>query len=90
MKKRLISAVIAAIMAVSSLPVVTWAADGEIKPVLSYSFDGKDALSDLNGKNKLKLSGGASITEDGNTGHALLLDGIDGYALLPKIFCRTV
>lgn len=84
MKKRLISAVIAAVMAAASLPAAAFASDRDIRPVLRYTFDGKDALSDTNGKNKLKLSGGASITEDGNTGHALLLDGVDGYALLPK------
>lgn len=84
MKKRLISAVIAAVMAAASLPAAAFASDRDIRPVLRYTFDGKDALSDPNGKNKLKLSGGASITEDGNTGHALLLDGVDGYAILPK------
>ena len=31
----------------------------------------------------MKLSGGASVTDDGNKGKGLLLDGTDGYAELP-------
>lgn len=64
------------------MPAVT-AAGKEIKPVLQYTFDNENALADENGKNALELSGSASITEDGNTGKGLLLDGVDGYALLP-------
>lgn len=84
MKKRLISAIIAAAMTLTALPCVTLAKDADPKPVLRYTFDGNDALADQNGKNALRLTGGASITEDGNVKKGLLLDGVDGYALLPK------
>lgn len=84
MKKRLISAVISAAMTLTALPCVTLAKDADPKPVLRYTFDGNDALADQNGKNALRLTGGASITEDGNVKKGLLLDGVDGYALLPK------
>lgn len=84
MKKRLIAAFAALCMTVTSLPIVTQAADTIPKPVLQYTFDGKKELADQNGKNELKLSGGASVSEDGNKGKALLLDGVDGYALLPS------
>lgn len=84
MKKRLISAVIAAAMTLTALPCVTLAKDADPEPILQYDFDGKNALADQNGKNALILKGGASITEDGNVKKGLLLDGVDGYALLPK------
>lgn len=83
MKKQLIAAIAALAMTVTSLPMVSFAADNSPKPILQYTFDGAKELTDVNGKNELKLSGGASVTEDGNVGKALLLDGIDGYALLP-------
>lgn len=83
MKKRLTAILSAAVMAVSLLPTVSIAADAP-KPVLRYTFDGKKELASENGKNELKLMGGASVTEDGNMGKGLLLDGVDGYALLPK------
>ena len=53
------------------------------RQVLQYTFDGNKQLADQNGKNELKLSGGASGTDDGNKGKGLLLDGTDGYAELP-------
>ncbi|MGN0108346.1 MAG: S-layer homology domain-containing protein [Hominilimicola sp.] len=84
MKKQLIAALAAMSLAVTSLPTLTMAADNAPKPVLQYTFDGKKELADANGKNELKLSGGASVIENGNTGKALLLDGIDGYAQLPS------
>lgn len=84
MKKRLISAVIAAAMTLTALPCVTLAKNADPEPVLRYTFDGNNALTDQNGKNALILKGGASITEDGNVKKGLLLDGVDGYALLPK------
>lgn len=83
MKKRLISAVIALSLTVLSLPVVSFAADSEPKPVLQYTFDGKDPLADENGKNKMRILGGAEVIEDGNVGNALCLDGVDGFAQLP-------
>ena len=52
-------------------------------PFYSTTFDGNKQLADKNGKNELKLSGGASVTDDGNKGKGLLLDGTDGYAELP-------
>lgn len=82
MKKRLISAAIALSLAVTSLPAV-FATDTAQEPVLRYTFDGDNKLADENGNNPLKLSGGAEIIDDGNTGHALLLDGVDGFARLP-------
>ena len=84
MKKQLIAAAAALAMAVTSLPTVGFAADNAPKPVLQYTFDGKKELADENGKNELKLSGGASVSGDGNKGNALLLDGVDGYAQLPS------
>ncbi len=84
MKKQLIAAVAAMAMAVTSFPTVTMAADNAPKPVLQYTFDGKKELADENGKNELKLSGGASVSGDGNKGNALLLDGVDGFAQLPS------
>lgn len=84
MKKQLIAAAAALTMAVTSLPTVGFAADNAPKPVLQYTFDGKKELADENGKNELKLSGGASVSGDGNKGNALLLDGVDGYAQLPS------
>ena len=84
MKKQLIAAAAALAMAVTSLPTVTMAADNAPKPVLQYTFDGKKELADENGKNELKLSGGASVTVDGNKGNALLLDGVDAFAQLPS------
>ncbi|MCI8404750.1 MAG: hypothetical protein HFE49_07610 [Clostridia bacterium] len=83
MKKQIISAMAALAMTVTSLPTLAFAADKSPEPVLRYTFDSKRALADENGKNELTLSGGASITNDGNTGKALLLDGINGYAMLP-------
>lgn len=83
MKKRVISMIIAAAMAIASLPAVTFAADSEIKPVLQYTFDGKNPLADVNGKNKMTILGGAEVIEDGNTGKALRLDGVDSFAQLP-------
>ena len=84
MKKQIIAAVAALTMTLSSLPTVTFAADTSPKPVLRYTFDGSKETADENGENDLTLFGGASITEDGNTGKGLLLDGVDGYALLPS------
>lgn len=84
MKKQLIAAAAALAMAVTSMPAVSFAADNAPKPVLQYTFDGKKELADENGKNELKLSGGASVTVDGNKGNALLLDGVDGFAQLPS------
>ncbi len=84
MKKQLIAAFAAMCLAVTSLPMVSLAADSTPKPVLRYTFDEKNPLADANGKNELKLSGGASVTDDGNTGKALLLDGADGFAQLPS------
>lgn len=83
MKKQIIAVIAALTVTFTSLPIVTFAADKSPKPVLRYTFDGKKELTDENGKNELKLSGGASITDGGNIGKALLLDGVDGYALLP-------
>ena len=84
MKKQLIAAFAALAMTVTSLPMTGFASDGIPKPVLRYTFDGNNALTDENGKNELKLSGGASVIDDGNTGKGLLLDGVDGYAALPS------
>lgn len=84
MKKRLIAALSALAMTITALPMVSLAAKTEPKPILRYTFDNANALTDENGKNELKLSGGASVTEDGNAGKGLLLDGADGYALLPE------
>ena len=84
MKKQLIAAAAAMALTVTSLPAVTIAADNAPKPVLQYTFDGKKELADENGKNELKLSGGASVSGDGNKGNALLLDGVDGYVQLPS------
>lgn len=83
MKKQLIAVLAAVSMTVTSLPMVSLAADNAPEPILQYTFDGKNELADQNGKNKLTLLGGASITEDGNTGKALLLDGEDDFAQLP-------
>ncbi len=74
MKKRLISALIAVAMGMTMMPTFV-SADSAPKPALKYTFDKKDDL---------KLFGGASITDNGNKGKALLLDGIDGYAQLPS------
>ncbi len=82
MKKRIAALITAAALIVGVTPVM--AADSAAKPVLRYTFDNKNPLADENGKNELVLSGGASVTDDGNTGKALALDGVDGYALLPK------
>lgn len=84
MKKQIIAVLSALSMAASLMPAISFAADDVPKPVLRYTFDGKTELADENSKNELKLSGGASITEDGNTGKGLLLDGVDAYALLPS------
>ncbi len=84
MKKQIIAVLAALSMAAALLPASVLAADKSPQPVLRYTFDGKNVLSDENGKNELKLSGGASIIGDGNKGRALLLDGIDGYAQLPS------
>ena len=84
MKKKITAIFVAAAMAVSVLPMVSFAADSAPKPVLRYTFDGDNALESENGKNALKLNGGATVTEEGNTGKGLLLDGTDGYALLPE------
>lgn len=85
MKKRLISAIIALAMTLTAMPCVTLAKDADPEPVLRYTFDGSNALADQNGNSApLTLKGGASITEDGNVKKGLLLDGVDGYALLPK------
>ncbi|MCC8169882.1 MAG: S-layer homology domain-containing protein [Oscillospiraceae bacterium] len=84
MKKRLISAITAAVTAFASLPAIGYAAQDMPEPVLRYTFDGEAELADENGENALTLYGGASVTEDGNIGKALLLDGVDGYALLPS------
>lgn len=81
MKKRIVALIAATAMTVSTLPVI--AAEND-EPVLQYTFDESNELADVNGKNELKLYGGASITDDGNNGKALLLDGTDGYALLPE------
>ncbi len=83
MKKQLIAVVSALAMTFASLPCVSIAAENVTKPVLQYTFDGNKQLADQNGKNELKLSGGASVTDDGNKGKGLLLDGTDGYAELP-------
>ena len=83
MKKQLIAVVSALAMTFTSLPCVSIAAEIVPKPVLQYTFDGNKQLADQNGKNELKLSGGASVTDDGNKGKGLLLDGTDGYAELP-------
>ena len=83
MKKQLIAVVSALAMTFTSLPCVSIAAENVPKPVLQYTFDGNKQLADQNGKNELKLSGGASVTDDGNKGKGLLLDGTDGYAELP-------
>ncbi|MCH5211134.1 MAG: S-layer homology domain-containing protein [Oscillospiraceae bacterium] len=83
MKKKIIAAIAALSMTAAILPVMPVSA-AEPKPVLQYTFDGKKELTDENGKNELKLSGGASVTNDGNVGKALLLDGVDGFAQLPS------
>ena len=83
MKKQLIAAAAALAMTFTSLPCVGIAAENVPKPVLQYTFDGSKQLADQNGKNELKLSSGASVTNDGNKGKGLLLDGTDGYAELP-------
>ena len=84
MKKQLIAMVSALAMTFASLPCVSIAAENVPKPVLQYTFDGNKQLADQNGKNELKLSGGASVTDDGNKGKGLLLDGTDGYAELDR------
>lgn len=84
MKKQLIAAVAAIAMTVNAMPAMAFAADNMPEPVLRYTFDGKNPLADEKGKNALKLSGGASVTDNGNTGKGLLLDGVDGCALLPS------
>jgi alpha-L-arabinofuranosidase len=84
MKKQLIAAIAALAMTVTSMPMISYAADETPEPILRYTFDETNALADENGKNELTLSGGAIITEEGNKGSALLLDGVDGYALLPS------
>ena len=83
MKKRIISAFAAIAMAAAVLPVAPVSA-AEPEPILCYTFDGENPLASENGKNELILSGGASVTDDGNTGKALLLDGTDGFAQLPS------
>lgn len=83
MKKQLIAVVSALAMTFTSLPCVSIATENVPKPVVQYTFDGNKQLADQNGKNELKLSGGASVTDDGNKGKGLLLDGTDGYAELP-------
>ena len=52
------------------------------KPVLQYTFDGNKQLADQNGKNELKLSGGASVTDDGNKGKDVYKRQIKVYLLL--------
>ncbi|MBQ3462363.1 MAG: carbohydrate binding domain-containing protein [Clostridia bacterium] len=84
MKRRIIAFFAAAAMAVSLLPTVSFAKTAEVTPILRYTFDGDNALASDDGKNELKLNGGASITDEGNVGKGLLLDGVDGYALLPE------
>lgn len=83
MKKQLIAVMSALAMTFTSLPCVSIAAENVPKPVLQYTFDGSKQLADQNGRNELKLSGGASVTNDGNKGKGLLLDGTDGFAQLP-------
>ena len=83
MKKQLIAVVSALAMTFTSLPCVSIATENVPKPVVQYTFDGNKQLADQNGKNELKLSGDASVTDDGNKGKGLLLDGTDGYAELP-------
>ena len=83
MKRRLIAVIAAAALTMGAMPAAT-AANGAAEPVLRYTFDNKNPLADESGKNELKLSGGASVTDSGNTGKALLLDGVDGCALLPE------
>ena len=65
MKKRIAALITAAALIVGVTPVM--AADSAAKPVLRYTFDNKNPLADENGKNELVLSGGASVTDDGNT-----------------------
>lgn len=83
MKKQLIAVFATLAMVVSSVPTVGLAAE-KIEPILRYTFDENKQLADVKGKNELKLNGGAEITDDGNVGKALVLDGIDGYAQLPN------
>ncbi|MBQ2669220.1 MAG: carbohydrate binding domain-containing protein, partial [Clostridia bacterium] len=66
------------------LPTVSFAKTAEVTPILRYTFDGDNALASENGGNALTLNGGAEITDEGNVGKGLLLDGVDGYALLPE------
>lgn len=84
MKKRIIAFLAAAAMAVSLLPTVSFAAGTDAEPVLRYTFDGDNALASENGGNALKLNGGAEITDEGNMGNGLFLDGVNDYALLPE------
>lgn len=84
MKRRIIAFFAAAAMAVSLLPTVSFAKTAEVTPILRYTFDGENALASENGKHELKLNGGATITDEGNVRKGLLLDGTDGYALLPE------
>lgn len=81
--RKLTAALAALAIAAAPLPAVM-AADSTPTPVLRYNFDTENPLADLDSGKELTLSGGASITEDGNTGKALLLDGVDGCALLPE------
>ena len=74
MKKQLIAVVSALAMTFTSLPCVSIAAENVPKPVLQYTFDGNKQLPPKR-KNELKLSGGASVTDDGNR---------------VKVFCLTV
>ena len=83
MKKRIISA-IAAIAMTAALLTIMPASAAETEPILRYTFDGKNPLAGEDGKNELLLSGGASVTDDGNIDNALLLDGTDGFAQLPS------
>ena len=89
MKKQLIAMVSALAMTFASLPCVSIAAENVPKPVLQYTFDGNKQLADQHGKNELKLSGGASVTDDGNKGKGLLLDGTDAvsYTHLLEAVC---
>ncbi len=83
MKKRLIAVLSALAMVTAVLPSAVTAEDSEPKPVLQYTFDGKDSLADEKGGGKMRILGGAEVIEDGNQGKALYLNGVDGFAQLP-------
>ncbi|RGF97768.1 hypothetical protein DXA10_00370 [Firmicutes bacterium AM55-24TS] len=90
MKKQLIAVVSALAMTFTSLPCVSIATENVPKPVVQYTFDGNKQLADQNGKNELKLSGDASVTDDGNKGKVFCLTVLTAMPNCRIIFCQAI